>query len=246
MGHDICLQKVFLLVIISSLKPLSTHCGHCTGLPSSYTTGIRHIESNIKFCQSLRMPITIKDILQRIPVEFGRLQCRIYYLSIQKKATTPGDIMADIPSHHLVYGFLKDFITGEVVPDTDDERYRQKIARMLVEVIRYGPGSLVTRQRSAIAAARVLNPEYCIPIAVVTNGQDAEILDTWTGKVIARGLEAIYSKKEAGNLIKNLKSDAVTPPVLSFCAINADQKDIKEVNVLWNSSKTSMRFSWTR
>ncbi len=153
--------------------------------------------------------------------------------------------MVDIPQHHLVYGMLEDFITGEELPDTDDERFRQKIARLLVEekgyeksdievrkkietlfanqfvvskidfvvsvdgkqfmVIRYGPGSLVTRERPAIAAARVLNPDHQIPIAVVTNGQDAEILDTYNGKVMATGLDSIYSKKEALELLETLR-----------------------------------------
>ena len=34
--------------------------------------------------------------------------------------------------HHLILGQLKDFITGETLPDTHDERYRQKLARLLV------------------------------------------------------------------------------------------------------------------
>jgi hypothetical protein len=98
--------------------------------------------------------------------------------------------------HHLVLGETIDFITGETIQDTHDERYRQKIARFLVEqkgylktdiragkairlsidgniaviridfvvtvddkklmIIRYGPGSLVTRERPSIAAARLL------------------------------------------------------------------------------------------
>ncbi|MDP2105328.1 MAG: type I restriction enzyme HsdR N-terminal domain-containing protein, partial [Desulfobulbaceae bacterium] len=142
--------------------------------------------------------------------------------------------MADIPSHHFIYGHLKDFLTGESLVDTDDERYRQKIARILLEergfhrheleprlkietlfannfvvsaielvasisnkrlmVIRYGPGSLVTRERPALAAARVLTPGYVIPFTIVTNGEDAELLDTWTGKVLAIGLSAIPSR----------------------------------------------------
>jgi len=159
--------------------------------------------------------------------------------------------MADIPSHHLIYGTLEDYITGDILPDTDDERYRQKIAHLLVDqkgydksdiecglkietlfanqfvvskidfvvnvdrrrfmVIRYGPGSLVTRERSAIAAARVLDPGYQIPIAIVTNGQEAEILDTYTGKVVATGLDAIYSKQQAKELMKELRFAPLAP-----------------------------------
>lgn len=139
--------------------------------------------------------------------------------------------MTDIPSHHMIYGTLTDFVTGEALVDTDDERYRQKLARLLVEekgyakgelevrrkietlfagmfvvskielvvrlagrpmlLLRYGPGSLVTRERPTLAAARVLEEEQIIPVAVISNGEDAEVLDTVTGKVTATGLAAI-------------------------------------------------------
>ncbi len=139
--------------------------------------------------------------------------------------------MVDTPSHHIVYGTLVDFLTGEQLPDTDDERYRQQLARFMVKekglareeleprlfietifnrqyvkstieltvrvagrrvlIIRYAPGSLVTRERPAIAAARILDPDYRIPLAVVTNGREAETLDTLTGKVLATGVAGI-------------------------------------------------------
>lgn len=144
--------------------------------------------------------------------------------------------MADL-SHHLSYGTCSDYLTGESLVDTDDERYRQKLARFLVEekgyakgdlevrrtiqtlfggqfvtstidlvvacagrrfmVVRYGPGSLVTRERPAIAAARVLDESCQLPLAVVTNGEDAELLDTGSRQVIGQGLAAIPSKAEA-------------------------------------------------
>lgn len=145
--------------------------------------------------------------------------------------------MAEIPSHHMIYGQLTDYLTNEPLVDTDDERYRQKLMRLLVEekgfakgdleprlkietlfahqfvvskidlvvsidgqrimVVRYGPGSLVTRERPAIAAARVLDPGRLIPLTVVTNGEDAELLDTRSGAVLATGLDAIPNKEQA-------------------------------------------------
>ncbi|MBT8365675.1 MAG: type I restriction enzyme HsdR N-terminal domain-containing protein [Deltaproteobacteria bacterium] len=137
--------------------------------------------------------------------------------------------------HHLLLGELNDLITGETIKDTYDERYRQKIARLLVRhkgylvsdveprkslllqagenraiikidfsikisericmIIKYGPGSLVTRRRSLLAASRILAP-YQIPIAVVTNGEDAEILKGSSAKVLSRGLDTIPSKAD--------------------------------------------------
>lgn len=149
------------------------------------------------------------------------------------------------PSHHLIYGTLSDYLTGEELTDTDDERLRQGLAQMMVQekgyakeellprlyietlfarcyvrstieltvrlrardvmILRYGPGSLVSRERAAIAAARVLNPAYQIPLAVVTNGKDAELLDTSTGKILGYGLESIPDRTNAEKLLDHLQ-----------------------------------------
>ncbi len=159
--------------------------------------------------------------------------------------------MSDIPSHHMIYGTLLDCLTGQAIVDTDDERYRQKIARFLITekgynkieliprlkietlfnhnfvtstidlvitllerrliLLRYGPGSLVTRERPAIAAARVLTTEYIIPYVVVTNGEDAELLEAITGKTLAGGMQGIPSRDQALRLL----ADAHFAPVPS-------------------------------
>ncbi len=146
--------------------------------------------------------------------------------------------------HHLIYGTLKDFLTGEELTDTDDERIRQELSRFMVEkkdyakehfqprlrietlfsgnfvistieltvnlqnrqfmIIRYGPGSLVSRERAAIAAARVINPDYVIPLAIVTNGRDAELLDTTTGKILDFGLQSIPDCNTAAKMLEHL------------------------------------------
>ena len=142
--------------------------------------------------------------------------------------------------HHLILGERTDFITGETIIDTHDERYRQKIARLLINhkgyqksdikprkdllvqagekravikidflinlsgkvcmIIKFGPGSIVTRRRPLLAASRILAP-YQIPIAVVTNGEDAEILEGASGRVISRGLETIPGREQLVELI---------------------------------------------
>ncbi|MFC1876142.1 type I restriction enzyme HsdR N-terminal domain-containing protein [Thermodesulfobacteriota bacterium] len=136
--------------------------------------------------------------------------------------------------HHLILGEQADYLTGEAIADTHDERYRQAIAKLLVEkkgydkpdilprrnlivaagdkcaqiqidfivvlndtatmIIRYGPGSLVTRHRPAIAASRVV-AAYQIPLVVVTNGLDADIIDGKTGTVLSKGLDTIPDRQ---------------------------------------------------
>jgi len=63
-------------------------------------------------------------------------------------------------------------------------------------VLRCVPGSLGTRHRETLASARLLDT-YQIPLSVVTDGKDADVLDTVTGELIGHGTEAIPSK-EAG------------------------------------------------
>ena len=149
--------------------------------------------------------------------------------------------------HHLILGELTDFITGETIKDTHDERDRQKIARLLIRrlgylkadieprralvvaaddkkavlkidftitlagrtcmVLKYGPGSLVTRRRAVLAVSRLIAP-YQVPVAVITNGRDAEIIDGASGKVAASGLDSIPSKAD---LIKMAAGDAFPP-----------------------------------
>jgi hypothetical protein len=151
-----------------------------------------------------------------------------------------GAMETDMKGHHLILGRLVDFITGETVEDTHDERYRQQVAHLLVEkkgylktdirprqnivvsagqsrarlpldfqlvvssvigmIIKYGPGSIVTRHRPALALSRVCAP-YQIPVVVVTNGQTAEILDGRSGKILSQGLQTIPSKDRLKEIV---------------------------------------------
>jgi hypothetical protein len=144
--------------------------------------------------------------------------------------------------HHLILGKLTDFLTGEELDDTLDERYRQSIARWLVApkgyapreieprrdlllqagqrraviiidfvvriagkvamVIRFGPGSLVSRQRPTLAVSRLVEA-YQVPIAVVTNGEDAEVLAAESGRILGRGLDAIPSRSELLRMVES-------------------------------------------
>lgn len=137
-----------------------------------------------------------------------------------------------------------DYITDRSFPDTDDERIRQKIERLLIEdegyskqdievdrefeivigeevhrpkvdlivsvdgkrfmIIKCARGSLVSREREVISCARILD-SYQIPFAVVTNGEDAEVLDTISGEVMGNGLESIPSKEKALEAIKQIE-----------------------------------------
>lgn len=152
-------------------------------------------------------------------------------------------------AHHLVMGELKDFLTGRTVPDTHDERYRQKIVRILVldngfdksdiisnyrltvmagekkaviridcliayqskiaVVIKYAPGSLVTRRLPNIGLSRIIRP-YQIPLVISCNGEDAEMLDGRNGKVLASGMEHFPNKQDLVSPASSFSYDSIS------------------------------------
>ena len=139
---------------------------------------------------------------------------------------------------------LIDFITGQKVVDTTDERVRQGIERFLIEekgyskddigvdkgfdirieqkinrakvdlvisvegkrfmIIKCSRGSLSSWEREVLSCARIFDI-YVIPVAVITDGEDAEILDPVTGKAIGYGLVEIPSRHEALEAIKRIE-----------------------------------------
>ena len=157
--------------------------------------------------------------------------------------------------HHLIMGELDDFLTGEVLTDTHDERYRQKIARFLVEakgypkqaivaraplivaagsrkgrlavdftiavdgrmamVIKYAPGSLVTRHRPTLAISRLIAPHQ-IPVVVVTNGETADILDGVSGKLAATGFDQIPSSADLKQRLNGFDCSPLPPDRLEM------------------------------
>lgn len=97
---------------------------------------------------------------------------------------------------------LKFTVGGEEVHSNVDLVVRVQGKRFMV--LRCVPGSLVSRQRETLAAARLLDV-YQIPFSVVTDGKDAELLDTVTGQVLDQGMGAISPKEEAIQRMKEIK-----------------------------------------
>jgi hypothetical protein len=77
-------------------------------------------------------------------------------------------------------------------------------------VIHYGPGSLVTRHRPALAMARLVRP-YQIPFAVVTNGRQADVLAVATGRLLGEGLEAIPTRAVLAGWMAGADFEPVAP-----------------------------------
>jgi hypothetical protein len=84
--------------------------------------------------------------------------------------------------------------------NTEKEIFELKVSLVIrlkdqrLVMIKCGTGSILARERAALALARLFS-NYQVPLTVVTNGEDAVLLNTLSGETIDDGLTAIPDKK---------------------------------------------------
>ena len=110
-------------------------------------------------------------------------------------------------------GYLKEDIQVDVdlAITFAGEPYRSQVdlvvspdsGRTRFMVIKCAAGSLGSREREIVAAARLLE-KYQIPRAMVSDGRTAVVLDAVAGRKIGNGLDAIPTRQEASNALKSL------------------------------------------
>jgi hypothetical protein len=80
-------------------------------------------------------------------------------------------------------------------------------------IIKCAPGSLSSRERHVVAAARVLGSPP-VPYAVVIDPMGAIVLDVTTGKVLAEGFEAIPTKQQIVDMMSGRELKPLQPEKL--------------------------------
>jgi Type I restriction enzyme R protein N terminus (HSDR_N) len=106
-------------------------------------------------------------------------------------------------------GYLKSDIEvdREILFEADGEKFRSfvdiaiTIGGRTLMVWKCASGSLVSRERQIIAAARLLE-DHVVPLSAVTNGKDLEVLDSCSEKMIGGGFEAVPCR---GDLLKQVE-----------------------------------------
>ena len=67
--------------------------------------------------------------------------------------------------------------------------------------VKCAAGSIGSREKEILSAAKLLE-SYQVPLAVVSDGKKATVLDTLSGKSIDEGLDAIPSREEIAHRFK--------------------------------------------
>ncbi len=94
-----------------------------------------------------------------------------------------------------------------IVLEMEDGPYRSKldlvvrVAGRRFMVIKCAPGSLASREREVIAAARLME-SYQIPMAVASDGRTAQVWDTVSGKRLGEGMDAVPSRRQAEKMFR--------------------------------------------
>lgn len=130
----------------------------------------------------------------------------IDFITGEPKTDTGSEANRQLMERALVEqkGYSRDDIEVDVdiVLDKNTGHYRSKLDLVLTVngcrymVIKCAPGSLDSREREVIAAARLLD-SYQIPLAAATDGRTAIVWDSVTAQRLGKGMDAIPSKSQA-------------------------------------------------
>lgn len=129
----------------------------------------------------------------------------IDYITGESKIDTGAEANRQAVERFLVEskGFDKSQVSVDlpIQVDVDGETYRSRVD-LVVSVdgalricIKCAPGSLGSRERETLAAARLL-AAVPVPLCVVSDGKTAIVLDTATGRKLGEGLDAVPSNAD--------------------------------------------------
>jgi hypothetical protein len=141
---------------------------------------------------------------------------------VEVKGYAPDGLRADVPLQSLI----------------DGQPYVSKIDVLVIEAtrgiwalaIKCVAGSLGSWEREALAAARILRPDYQIPLSAVSDGKDAVVLDTTTGRKVGFGLEAIPSRRDLERLLGGITLKPYPPERLEREKLIFRTYDVMNVN----------------
>jgi hypothetical protein len=127
-------------------------------------------------------------------------------------------------------------VDAPIEVEIDGEVYRSavdlvvQIDRRPLIAVKCAAGSLGSREREIVSAARLYGPSP-LPLAVVSDGSSAIVLDVATGKKIGDGLAAIPTRSDAVNLAQTDPLPPAAPDRLARERLVFRSYDSMNVNV---------------
>jgi hypothetical protein len=97
-------------------------------------------------------------------------------------------------------------------------------------LVKCAAGSLGSRERETLAAARIYQPGP-IPISIVSDGDTAIVMDTTLGKTIGKGMADIPTKNQLESQLKHMLPPTLSPKQLKGERLIFRSYDSMNVNV---------------
>jgi hypothetical protein len=127
-------------------------------------------------------------------------------------------------------------VDAPIQVDIDGEVYRSKVDLVIriddrpVMAFKCAAGSLGSREREILSAARLFDATP-LPLAVVSDGATATVLDVASGKTKGEGLAAIPHRTEAADLARADRLPPIAPERLTREKLVFRSYDSMNVNV---------------
>ena len=139
---------------------------------------------------------------------------------VEQKGYAKGDLEIDAP---LAF-------------DIQEETYHAKVDIVVcidnrrLMAIKCAAGSIGSREKEILSAAKLLE-DYQVPISIVSDGRNALVFDTVSGKQLGAGLEAIPSREEVATRFKDEDFQAVPEKRLEQVKLVFRSYDSMNVNI---------------
>jgi len=136
----------------------------------------------------------IKEEEQLETMQLGGIKQKVWELLIKEKQFKPEEIETNSE-------FKINLGNNEITVHID---FVVNLPITSFMVIQCSSSSLEAWERYVLSFARVIK-DYQIPYAVVTDGEDAQVIDVLAGKLIGKSMDDLFNRQEALNRMKDFK-----------------------------------------
>jgi hypothetical protein len=136
----------------------------------------------------------IKEEEQIETVQLGGIKQKVFEFLIKEKQFKPEEIETD-PEFRITLSDSEITVHIDFVVNLSSASFILILCR---------PTAIESWERYIISSAKVIK-DYQIPYVVVTDGEDARIIDVLTGRLTGKSLSELFNREEALNKIKDFK-----------------------------------------
>jgi hypothetical protein len=136
----------------------------------------------------------IKEEEQIETAQLGGIKQKVFEFLIKEKQFKPEEIETD-PEFRITLSDSEITVHIDFVVNLSSASFILILCR---------PTAIESWERYIISSAKVIK-DYQIPYVVVTDGEDARIIDVLTGRLTGKSLSELFNREEALNKIKDFK-----------------------------------------